>query len=74
MWSYNLIYFINTGMFAGIDAQFLQINQVAKDVITTVMTNQDEFLTPLTIQLAVMIGKLVPTSLMLHQYMHLALN
>ena len=55
-------YFINTGMFAGVDAHFLQTNQVAKDVITAVMTNQDEFLTPLTIRLAVMAGKLVPTS------------
>lgn len=55
-------YFINTGMFEGVDTHFLQTEQVAADAVSAVMTNQEELLTPLTLRLAVTIGKLVPTS------------
>lgn len=56
-------YFINTGMFAGVSARFLEQSDVARDTVLAVLTRQDTLLLPSSLKYVILLSKIFSTEL-----------
>lgn len=55
-------YFINTGMFKGVDTYLLETEHVARSTVLAVLTNQEELLLPITLRISITFSKIIPTT------------